>query len=53
MRAFVATLVITACVGTLLPFGSANGDGIKILSLEGSYVPGNVKLVVILILFHS
>lgn len=44
MKSFVAALAIVACAGTLLPFGSVNGDSIKILSSYGSYIPGSVNL---------
>lgn len=48
MNVLAATVAIMACVITLLPFGSVNGDGIKILSAGGSYVPGNIKFSIIL-----
>lgn len=43
----VMTLVIVTCVCTLLPFESVNGDGfnagIKIISSNGSYIPGEIS----------
>lgn len=46
MKTFVTTLAIVACVSTLLPFESANGEnaGIAMISSGGSYLPGSVKL---------
>ena len=43
MKAFVVALAILAYVGT---FAGVNGQvrSIEILSSDGSYIPGNVKL---------
>ena len=40
MKTFVVTLAVLACVGT---FESVNAvtNGMKLLSSDGSYIPGN------------
>lgn len=47
MKTFIATLAIMAYIGTLLTFERVNcDDDIKILSSDGSYIPGKMAHLV-------
>lgn len=46
MKTFAVTLAILACIGTMLFTELVNGETITIISTDGTYVPGNAKLLI-------